>query len=260
MSTRRTHPLEWVSLGFAVVALSYTEWSLAVAAGAHPFVAVAVPGALDVYAVRAMRVRKHVPLVVFAMLTVNALGYLVRAGVLDMTWPVLIVVSAIAPLTFWAVHVLGHGEAVPDMAEARRRTFWGVPQDAQLEWDTFDAHVASVPGVRDMDAGTDLRTALGRRHTDPVREHTVPEDWGTPEHTVSDEPDTPGHTNVLTLPLPGGYEHGVPSTGDRDAAAVWCEWFDQYDGLPSLRTVKSTCGVSTDRARTMLKIWKGEVK
>lgn len=308
MSTHRTHPLEWVSLGFAVVALSYTEWSLAVAAGAHPFVAAAVPGALDVYAIRAMRVRRHVPVVVLAMVGVNALSYLVHAGVVGMSWPVLVLVSAIAPLVFWAVHVLGHGDAVPSAAEARLRAIRGVPQEAVLgdehehtedaeesdderayehdpgdHADTFDAHAMSAPGVSDYvpadwsstlecehgwtrtacltcsgpqrapgwSSGTrglalpDMREARARRSTDPG--HVPGDGHAVPEPTI------------LHLALPVGYEHTEPSTADRDAAAIWQDWYEEHvrehGRAPALRTVKAACSVGTDRARVLLQIW-----
>lgn len=262
MSTVKTHPLEWVSLGFAVVALSHTEWSLAVAAGAHPLVAVAVPGALDVYAIRAMRARRHVPLVVLAMLAVNAMGYLVKAGVLPMSWPVLIAVSAIAPLTFAAVHKLGHGNHLADMEEARKRALWDVPQDAELAVlrddehvpDTFDAHALSALGVSDW--GDDWR--------DDVRDTEVspePVLLRTPEFP-EDTPERAQPCAVLTLKLPDGFkdaEHDVEHTVHQrlmaDRHATWFHAYTEEHGVPPLREVKKVCSVSTDTARAMLQIW-----
>jgi hypothetical protein len=194
VSEPKTHPLEWVSLGFAVVALSYTEWSLAVAAGAHPLVAVAVPGALDIYAIRAMRARRHVPVVVLAMVGVNALSYLVHAGVLAMTWPVLVVVSAIAPLTFWAVHALGHGNHVADMEEARKRALWDVPAEAVLpeharaQTPSFEEHVNTLPVLVPDAVPADWSAAVL-----PLPVLTEPKH--APEHDVS----------ATVLPLPPGF-------------------------------------------------------
>lgn len=259
MSTRHTHPLEWVALGAAIVSLSYTEWSLAVAAGAHPLVAAAVPVALDVYAVRAMRVRRHVPVVVLAMVGVNALSYLVRAGAVPMGIPVLVLVSAIAPLVFWAVHALGHAEARDTQEPEHERTddaedadeergYEHDPRDRYEHADTFDAHVGSTPGVSDYVPeawAEDMRTARARRSTDPG--HTPGDGHAGPEPAV------------LHLALPPGYEHTGPSTADMDQAAIWRDWYEGYvrehGRAPALRTVKSACSVGTDRARRMLEIW-----
>lgn len=151
--TTRTHFLEWVALGFTIAALSSTEWRLAVATGAHPVVAGAVPGALDVYAIRAMRTRRHMPVVVAAMVGVNALGYLVHAGVIPVEWPVLVVVSAIAPLVFFAVHQLGHAVGNGNAGEQGTGTpeSGNVPGNGEQEQSgntgTFQPFLFPVPGV-----------------------------------------------------------------------------------------------------------------
>lgn len=245
MNARQTHPLEWVSLGFAVIALSYSEWSLAVAAGAHPIVAAAVPGALDVYAVRAMRVRRHVPGVVLAMVSVNALSYLVHAGVVPMTWPVLIAVSAIAPLVFWAVHTLGHAEepACDLSTKPRAKTVfenaggWGdVPEhDVPRDW---EKHVTSTPGVLDY----------------------VPEDWSTGLRHLPVLDDDPGHapendTLADVLPLPDGFTR-APSRRLEDlipkARALY------PDRVPTVREVKADMKVGTPKAQDIVRALEKE--
>jgi hypothetical protein len=241
MSTRRTHPLEWVSLGFAVVALSYSEWSLAVAAGAHPLVAAAVPGALDVYAVRAMRVRRHVPGVVLAMVSVNALSYLVHARVVPMTWPVLITVSAIAPLVFWAVHKLGHEEHVPAPVFEHAGSDDDVPVPyvvPEHNEGTFDEHVTSTPGVLDY----------------------VPEDWSTGVRhlpVLDEDPEhAPEHEELATvLPLPEGFTR-APARRLED---LMPQARSLYPGrVPTVREVKADMRVGTPKAQDIVNVLKRE--
>src|SRR5688572_2029148 len=57
----------WGAVGCALVGTAHSEWSLAVAVGAHPWVATVVPGALDLYVVRALRMHRDVFLAVLAM-------------------------------------------------------------------------------------------------------------------------------------------------------------------------------------------------
>lgn len=247
MSTRRTHPLEWAALGCAIVSLSYTEWSLAVAAGAHPVVAVSVPGALDIYAIRAMRTRRHVPYVVCAMVGVNALSYLVHAGVVPVTWPVLVIVSAIAPLVFWAVHSLGHGDHVPDLAERRKRLLWDVPMDAELDtpghgWDTpsdtyghdLDDHVDTLPV--DVD---DWGTHVHGPAVSNLDVYPFPED--VPER------DTP----AVVLQLPEGFEKRTRRTRE-ELIAEGIKAYGHDPDTPTLRQIKDELKCNTEGARAVL--------
>lgn len=255
----KTHPLEWAALACSIVALSYTEWSLAVAAGAHPVVAVAVPGALDIYAVRAMRVRRHVPVVVLAMVGVNALSYLVHAGVVPVTWPVLIIVSAIAPLVFWAVHVLGHGEHVPDLAERRVRKLWDVPDDRPdvhdpvPDTDALDEHVDTLP-VHVDEWGTDVHVPFGNDRVparfllpEELEEHGVPvlQTHPFPEHAP--ERDTP----ATVLPLPDGFERAPRRTRTQLLAEGRARYAGE-DTLPSVRDIKRELCCNTPGAQAVL--------
>ncbi|WP_210587155.1 hypothetical protein [Streptomyces sp. GESEQ-35] len=76
------------------------------ARGFSPVVAAGVPAALDIYAVRALRVHRDVLAVVLAMIAVNAASHLVTAGLLPVSVPLVVAVSAIAPLVLWRVHAL----------------------------------------------------------------------------------------------------------------------------------------------------------
>jgi hypothetical protein len=57
-----------------------------------------VPAALDIYAVRALRAHRDVVAVVGSMIVVQALAHLVQAHLLAVSVPLVVVVSAIAPL------------------------------------------------------------------------------------------------------------------------------------------------------------------
>lgn len=102
----RRDPLAWAALGAAVVVTASAEYELARACGFNQWVAAGVPAALDVYAVRALRARRDVLAVVAAMIAVNAASHLVSAGLLPVNVPLVVAVSAIAPLVMWRVHAL----------------------------------------------------------------------------------------------------------------------------------------------------------
>lgn len=102
----RRDPLLWAALVAALVVTASAEYELARAVGFGPYVAAGVPGALDVYCVRALRARRDVAAVVLAMIAVNAASHLVVAGLLPVNVPLVVAVSAIAPLVLWRVHRL----------------------------------------------------------------------------------------------------------------------------------------------------------
>lgn len=99
-------PLAWAALAAALVVTASAEYALARAAGFGQWTAGGVPAALDIYAVRALRAHRDVPAVVGAMILVNAAAHMVEAGLLAVSWPLVVGVSAIAPLVLWRVHRL----------------------------------------------------------------------------------------------------------------------------------------------------------
>ena len=98
--------LKWAALIAALVATASAEYELARVVGFNQWVAAAVPGALDVYTVRALRAHKDVLAAVAAMILVNAASHLVTAGLLPVDVPLVVAVAAIAPLVLWRVHSL----------------------------------------------------------------------------------------------------------------------------------------------------------
>ncbi|MGC9473253.1 hypothetical protein ACP4I1_03710 [Streptomyces sp. WG4] len=108
-------PLAWAALAAALAVTASAEYALARAAGFGEWTAATLPAALDIYAVRALRARRDVAAAVAAMIATNAAADLVAAGLLPVDWPLVVAVSAIAPLVLWRVHRLAdHAEAAPE--------------------------------------------------------------------------------------------------------------------------------------------------
>ncbi|MET7321317.1 hypothetical protein [Streptomyces sp. NPDC005549] len=108
-------PLLWAALAAVLVVLASAEYQLAVACGFGTYVAAGVPAALDVYALAALRARRDVFTVVLTLIAVNAASHLVEVGLLPVSVPLVVGVSAIAPLVLWRVHRLSerHPEPAP---------------------------------------------------------------------------------------------------------------------------------------------------
>ncbi|MEH0520550.1 hypothetical protein QBA38_16200 [Streptomyces stelliscabiei] len=105
--------LKWGALVAALVATASAEYELARAVGFNQWVAAAVPAALDLYTVRALRAHKEVLAAVAAMIGVNAASHLVTTGLLPVNVWLVVAVAAIAPLVLWRVHSLGTGHDEP---------------------------------------------------------------------------------------------------------------------------------------------------
>lgn len=115
----RVDYLLWGALGCALVATAHAEYTLALAAGFNEYVAVAVPGALDLYVIRALQQRRDVFVAVLAMVAANVASHLIAAGVLPVGWEVISAVGAVAPLIVWRVYSLKH-------TRTRQELLWGV--------------------------------------------------------------------------------------------------------------------------------------
>lgn len=127
--------LKWVAAGFALAATASAEYDLARAIGMNEWIAMAVPGALDAYVVRALRAHREVLTAVLAMVGVNAASHLVTAGILAVDWRLITAVSAIAPLVLWRVHALStpdeHGHAEDTEEHDDERAYEHDPGDHQ---------------------------------------------------------------------------------------------------------------------------------
>lgn len=105
--------LAWAALAATFVVTASAEYHLARVCGFGVYVAGAVPAALDIYALRALRAGRDMAAVVIALITVNALSHLVSAEMIPVTWPLIVAVSSIAPLVMWRVHALREGVSAP---------------------------------------------------------------------------------------------------------------------------------------------------
>src|SRR5688572_1194780 len=107
MSARtRTDWILWGALGCTLIGTAHAEYTLATATGVHWFVAASVPGALDLYVIRALQVHRDVLAAVVAMVVMNVASHLVTAGVLPVHWGLISAVGALAPLVLWRIHYL----------------------------------------------------------------------------------------------------------------------------------------------------------
>lgn len=113
----------WGSLGCALVSTAHAEYTLATAAHFNEYVALAVPGALDLYVVRALQQRRDVFVAVLAMVAANVTSHLIAGGVLGVRWPVIAAVGAVAPLIVWRVYSLKY-------TRTRQELLWGLDAGA----------------------------------------------------------------------------------------------------------------------------------
>lgn len=125
-------PLLWGALVAVLVVLASAEYELARACGFGTYVAAGVPAALDIYAVKALRSKRDVPLAVIALIAVNAASHLVASGLLPVDWPLIVAVSAIAPLVLWRVHRLSEEPAVAQTATVATPTGGVAPAGANF--------------------------------------------------------------------------------------------------------------------------------
>lgn len=128
VSTRtRNDWILWGALGCTLVGTAHAEYTLATATGVHWFVAASVPGALDLYVIRALQVHRDVLAAVLAMVAINVASHLVTAGVLPVHWGLISAVGALAPLVLWRIHFLWRAGALHSEASS-------APGEAALDW------------------------------------------------------------------------------------------------------------------------------
>lgn len=138
-------PLAWAALAAALVVTASAEYALARAAGFGQWTAGGVPAALDIYAVRALRAHRDVPAVVGAMILVNAAAHMVEAGLLAVSWPLVVGVSAIAPLVLWRVHRLAEQPPAAPAAPVARAEVNTVTRTAPAPDEHPPVHPVSTP-------------------------------------------------------------------------------------------------------------------
>ncbi|MEV7983352.1 hypothetical protein [Streptomyces sp. NPDC086519] len=254
--------LKWAALAAALVATASAEYELARQVGFNQWVAGAVPGALDIYTVRAMRAHKDVLAAVVAMIGVNAASHLVTAGLLPVNVPLVVAVSAIAPLVLWRVHALRIEDAVdPQIVRVN------LPETAEghevvrtpVEPEPYPALPEPVPAVPEaVPAGARLLPVfecpgeLNRALRNEIRNETpAPVLAAEPPRTrvevrVGDVPDwTVDGTYADESGDPGGPDE-EPVYPDPLIPQVRADFGDQ---VPGVRRLKETYSIGQPRAQ-----------
>ena len=240
MSTRTRTRRDWVlwgALACTLVGTAHAEYTIAVATGVHPWVAACVPGALDLYVIRALQVRRDVFLAVLVMCAVNVASHLVTAGVLTVGWELISAVGALAPLVLWRVHALWH-------TRTRKELLWGVPAGTQELMEGAPAperptDAPEPPEVHPEPPAPDEKPAPET----PKCEHGWPLDWECTECTPAPEPEEEEEE-----------DEAAPDEDDTDAEfmpAARRHWNDvkaKTGAPPSARSLKAALAVGQTRA------------
>lgn len=155
--------LAWGALAAALVGTASAEYSLALSVGFGTWTAACIPAALDLYAIRSIRAGRDVWAAVLAMVVTNALSHLTASGLLPVAWPLVVAVSAIAPLVLWRVHRLAHHVPAPEPEPVPAPAPEPVPAPAlepvQLTVDGGEVPYPSTPDVPASDKPRRTRKA-----------------------------------------------------------------------------------------------------
>lgn len=238
----------WAALACVLVGTLHTEWTLAVQAGWHKGVALTVPGALDLYVVRALQKHRDVFMAMVLMVSVNVLSHLVQAGDVPMHWWIKAFVGGLAPVLLWRIHFLWrehtpvNGSDTMDAAE---------PQTVHTPVPTTDTLVNDGDWDRAWQAEWEAMTCTPG--VSPV--DTGPCDEPTGVHDADTVP-----AKVLTLELPPGFTPDTDSAGvllDGDWACLgtvsaYLTTVAEEGRKPSIRGLKEFAGYGTDKARRLL--------
>lgn len=123
----RAHPVLAGALACALVGTAHAEYTLATSTDVNKWVALAVPGALDLYVIQALRVHRDVAGAVLVMVVANVVSHLIVAGLYptDIRWQVGVTaaVGALAPGIVWRVHSL-------ERTRNRSELLWGLEAGA----------------------------------------------------------------------------------------------------------------------------------
>lgn len=248
-------PLLWAALVAVLVVLASAEYRLAVACGFGQYVAAGVPAALDVYAIAALRARRDVLAVVAVLIGVNAASHLVEVGLLPVDVPLVVAVSAVAPLVLWRVHRLGEAPVAPiGVTEAP------AVSAVSEAYPPVEVHRDTPPVVSPI--GDSALPVLGPfasleelSRTRPYPDaypHAKQGEHG-PVSTIVDTavpaPDTDTDTPD-TLPLPPGYERADGAEDDlTDKARGDFAELLAKGRAPSIRALRDTYSIGQPRAQ-----------
>lgn len=244
-------PLLWAALLAVLVVLASAEYHLAVACGFGTYVAAGVPAALDIYAVAALRARRDVLVVVVVLVAVNAASHLVEVGLLPVNVPLVVSVSAIAPLVLWRVHRLGEAPATannPTDEQPVTPAVSAVPEvypPVEVQRDTPVEQPPVMPILGPFASLEELPRTRVYPGMYPQPEQQQHEGVPGAVPVTDADTDTPD-----TLPLPPGY---TPAVGDEDDLTEQARTdFAQLLGdgrAPSIRSLRDTYSIGQSRAQ-----------
>lgn len=217
----RQDPVLAGALAFALVATAHAEYTLATATHVHPWVAIAVPGALDLYVVRALAKGRDVFVAVALMVAANVTSHLIAANVLVVGWEVISAVGALAPLLLWRVHALGR-------TRNRTELLWGleVGESGALK----ESGPESAPDSVECDCSW-WRRVRNRCECTPALDASAPHSddafgpallWGpahSPSEVASAPAFVPAEWSAPVLHLPTSPEYTALLPGDDDYLA-----------------------------------------
>lgn len=247
MSTRtRQDWILWAQLGCALVATAHAEYSLAAATGLHWSVACSVPGALDLYVIRALQKHKDVLPAVLVMVAANVASILVAQDVLPVNWAVLAAVGALAPLLVWRGHVLRvHAGAAPSTPQIQEVQAPGAVSAPEVPAWTPGYHLDGCDGVHEYEGPVNCADRVHVLASVPAH---VPA-WMSDEYPVP---------HLAPVPdLPDGYEPGPASAPVLEAGDLaYLELAREYladAGTGTVRGLKEYASVGQARASRLLK-------
>lgn len=235
----REDPVLTGALAFALVATAHAEYTLATATHVHPWVAVAVPGALDLYVIRALARGRDVFLAVLLMIAANVTSHLIAAGVLAVDWRVISAVGALAPLLLWRIYALkrtrNRAELLWDLEAGQSEAL--AESGAESAPDPAEPPEALAPSA----FGPELARALaGPEYPAPVESSApeyVPAEWSAP---------------VLHLPTSPGFE---PSTALQESDLPYLAGAQEYVDCtpePTVKGLRRALRIGQARAERLL--------
>lgn len=263
----RTHPVLAGALLCALVGTAHAEYTLATATHVNEYVAIAVPGALDLYVIQALRVRRDVATAVLVMVLANVTSHLLAAGLVpeDVEWQVGITaaVGAIAPGIVWRVHALERvrtrQEILWDVKAGTADAFYSgvvktpeepVP-DTSAQLGTYPVETAAV--LPYPETGPDIAPVLNYDWAPhPSVPDSVPEAWSTAEYG---DPDSPvPYLSVVPdpEPVPVTEVPGVLRAEDYEYVAKAKEYARGAEN-PTVAGMKRALGVGQERATRLLR-------
>jgi hypothetical protein len=252
-----------------------------VSAHFNPWVALAVPGALDLYVLRALQQRRDVFVAVLAMVAANVTAHLLTAGVLHEHWAITSAAGALAPLILWRVYSLKHTRTRAELLIEMEADAVSAPApgdectalDSVLAW-VPGYHLDGCDGVHALEGWPQCLERRGALHSD-APDH-VPASWMENEypethpsathslHSYSASETRAPHSLHSPVPylapvpdLPPEYAPGAVHSESPLETSDWeylpgaQEYADKYD-KPSVRGLRRELRIGQDRAERLL--------